>query len=105
MNGEWKDVGNFIDVKFWGDRGQRLVDWLSKGAPIAVSGQLKMESWDDKNTGDRRTKMVCMARDIELLETKAQREQREGRSSSSTSSSSGGGWDPNAGSQDDDLPF
>ena len=60
----------FIDVEAWG----RLVDvvskYLTKGAPVLVAGRLKMDQWEDKATGAKRSKIFIAADTIQLLGAK-----------------------------------
>jgi single-strand DNA-binding protein len=51
---------NFIDCKAWSYLAE-TVGRLSKGDKVFVSGQLRSESWDDKETGKKRSKLVLVA--------------------------------------------
>jgi len=58
---EKQESVSFVDVTAW-DRG---AEWaqkhLKKGAEIALVGKLKMDSWEDKETGQKRTKIKVIA--------------------------------------------
>ena len=64
VNRKWKDdQGNpkeevsFFDVEAWGKTAETLSQWFSKGSPILITGRLKQETWDDKQTGQKRSKV------------------------------------------------
>lgn len=66
-SGQWENVSNFIDVTMFGQRADAVSRFLQKGKQIAVDGKLRMSEWQDKNTGDKRSKIEVIADDIELL--------------------------------------
>ncbi len=72
---------DFFAVEYWNPGG--VADLLEKGAPILVSGFLKQEQWTG-DKGEKRSRVVVVARVLELLESRAAAEARraEGRSGS-----------------------
>lgn len=65
--GEWVDEACFIDVTFFGGQADVAGEYLSKGSPVLVSGKLKMDSWEDKASGQRRSKHVVIGNTMQLL--------------------------------------
>jgi single-strand DNA-binding protein len=59
--GEQKEDVTFVDVEVWGRQAETVGQYLSKGKPIFVEGRLKLDSWEDKETGQKKSKMrvVC----------------------------------------------
>lgn len=57
----------FLDCKLWGERGENFIRFVKKGHAVALTGSLDMESWEDKTTGQKRTKHVMEVRDFTLL--------------------------------------
>lgn len=55
-NGEWHSVPMFIDVDCFGKTAERSAEFLKKGAAVLVEGELVLDQWQDKITGDRRSK-------------------------------------------------
>lgn len=47
----------FLDCTFWGKTAE-IAGELKKGSPVVVEGRLRMEEWEDKNTGAKRTKIA-----------------------------------------------
>ena len=56
-----KETVSFVDVTVWGKQAETLARWKKKGEPLLVEGKLRQESWTDKQTGQKRSKMkvVC----------------------------------------------
>lgn len=58
MTGEWVDDPSFFDVICWE---RELAAGLSKGEAVTLAGKLKQERWEDKQTGQNRSKVVLVA--------------------------------------------
>ena len=50
----------WIDIKAW-NQPESALDALKKGAAITVTGRIDSESWEDKKTGEKKSKMVVVA--------------------------------------------
>ena len=55
--GEKHEKVHFFDVDVWGKRAETVSKYFYKGKPILVTGKLKQETWDDKETGKPRSKV------------------------------------------------
>lgn len=55
-SGEQKESTVFVSLVIWGKRGEAFAKYLKKGQPVYVSGELSQESWDDKKTGEKKSK-------------------------------------------------
>lgn len=64
----------YIDVVCWGETADR-VGTLKRGDEIIVQGRLKMESWQDKQTGATRTKHVVMPTCVEATKFLGEKKQ------------------------------
>lgn len=53
-----KEDSCFIDVTFWEKSAENIMKYFKKGDPILVEGELRQEKWEDKTTGDKRSKHV-----------------------------------------------
>lgn len=69
---------HWFDLEIWGKSSEFAANYVRKGARIGVSGSLQQQSWTDKATGQKRSKVLVKAGRLELLETKAERAEREG---------------------------
>lgn len=61
-DGEKKEKVSFIECRFWGKQAENVAKFFTKGKPILVEGELSQESWEDKETGKRRSKTLITAR-------------------------------------------
>lgn len=69
----------FLTCKVSGRLAEIANLYLTKGAPVGVTGQMREESWTDKETGQKVSRLVVRVDNMSLMETKAQREARESR--------------------------
>ena len=60
-------INNVIDVEVWGKSAEVIVDKLKKGDCIMVNGNVKRQDWEDKKTGDKRSKHVLAVNRFEFL--------------------------------------
>jgi len=60
----------WLPLTIWGKTAQVAADYVRKGGMIAVSGQLQNESWTDKATGEKRSKVILNVKDLTLLGSK-----------------------------------
>jgi single-strand DNA-binding protein len=71
-NGEWIEETTFIDVTLWGRTAEVVSEYCSKGSPIFIEGRLKLDSWDDKQTGQKRSKLKVVGDRIQLIGARGQ---------------------------------
>ncbi len=64
---ERKEEVTFIDVTLWGRTAEIAGEYLAKGRPVLVEGRLQLDRWDDKETGQKRSKLKVVADTLELL--------------------------------------
>jgi single-strand DNA-binding protein len=62
------DQTDFFDVTAWEKLGELVSQYLSKGRRCLVQGRLRQDSWDDKETGKKRTKVEVVATDVTFLD-------------------------------------
>lgn len=70
---DYIEEANWIDVTYWH---RSILPYLTKGARIAIRGELRQERWTDRNTNEPRSKLVVLAQEIQLL---GSREEGQGR--------------------------
>lgn len=66
-NGEKIEEVTFVDVTLWGRTAEVAHQYSGKGRPLFVEGRLHMDSWDDKTTGQKRTKLKVIGEQIQLI--------------------------------------
>ena len=62
------DQADFFDVTAWEKTGELVQQYLSKGRRVLVQGRLRQDSWDDKETGKKRSRVEVTATDITFLD-------------------------------------
>ena len=72
QTGQWDDVPSFFDCLVFGNRAGALSAILSKGMKISVEGHLRWSSWEDKNTGQKRSKVEVIVDELELMSQRQQ---------------------------------
>jgi len=76
-----KEETTFVDVVLWGRLAQLAGEYLTKGKPVLIDGRLKTESWDDKQTRQKRSKLIVVAETMQFLggnELRGDRSERGG---------------------------
>lgn len=66
-NGEKREEVTFVDVVLWARLAEIAGEYLKKGRPVFIEGRLQMDSWDDKQTGQKRTKLRVVGETMQLL--------------------------------------
>ena len=69
-DGERREETLFIDVTVWDRQAENCCQFLRKGSRIHVEGSLKMDTWDDKNTGEKRSKIRVHADRVQFLDSR-----------------------------------
>lgn len=72
QTGEWEDRPNFFNCKIFGRRAEALSSILTKGMHVSIEGKLQWSSWDDKTTGQKRSKIEVVVDEIELMSQRQQ---------------------------------
>jgi single-strand DNA-binding protein len=67
-DGERREETLFVDVTVWDRQAELCCQYLKKGSGIHVDGSLKLDSWDDKTTGEKKTKLKVHAERIQFLD-------------------------------------
>lgn len=65
--GEEREEVCFVDVEAWGRQGETAERFLRKGSPILVEGRLKYDQWEDRTTGQKRSRLLVHADRIQFL--------------------------------------
>jgi single-strand DNA-binding protein len=66
-SGEKREEVTFVDVTLWGRTAEIASEYLKKGRPVFIEGRLQMDTWDDKQTGQKRTRLRVVAENMQLL--------------------------------------
>ena len=116
-NGEKREEVTFVDVTLWGRTAEIAGEYTKKGRQVLIEGRLQLDSWDDKQTGQKRSKLKVVGEELHLL---GSRQDGGGGESGPGSGGGGGGGgfkkqaeapparparDPDLDAEPDDIPF
>jgi single-strand DNA-binding protein len=62
-----KEEVTFVDVTLWGRQAEVAGEYLSKGRPVLIEGRLQLDSWEDKTTGQKRSKLRVVCENMQML--------------------------------------
>ena len=65
--GEKKEEVTFVDVDVFGRTAENVGQYMRKGRPILIEGRLKFDQWDDKQTGQKKSKLGVVAETVQFL--------------------------------------
>lgn len=57
----------FVDVTLWGRQAELAQQYLTKGRGAYIEGRLQMDTWDDKETGKKRSKLKVIGENLQFL--------------------------------------
>lgn len=78
-DGEKREETTFVDVSVWNKQAENCAQYLSKGREVYVEGYLKMDSWEDKKSGEKRSKLKVEADNVQFLGGPDRTEQQPSR--------------------------
>ena len=109
-SGERIEETTFVDITLWGRTAEVAQQYSGKGKPLFVEGRLHMDSWDDKATGQKRSKLKVVADNIQLMGSPGggnPAPQQQGGSQPQQAPAPQGGSPAQGGNFDDndDIPF
>jgi single-strand DNA-binding protein len=67
--GERREETLYIDITVWNRQAENCCQYLTKGRAVHVEGYLKVDSWEDKNTGEKRNKIKVVAERVQFLDS------------------------------------
>ncbi|MXY24651.1 MAG: single-stranded DNA-binding protein [Acidobacteria bacterium] len=107
--GEREEHTQWFRVDFWGKRGERIKDYLTKGQRVFVDGRLRVRDYEDRD-GKARYSLDVRADDVVLLGSRRDGEGRQDRyddqaPAAAADAASVGGSGGNVNLADDDIPF
>jgi len=106
--GEKREEVTYVDIESYGKQAEVIAKYCSKGSGILVEGRLKLDSWDDKKTGEKRSRLGVVLENFTFIGGRAPgAASGDGESPAPRSGGSRGGSAPAADGPgpDDDVPF
>ena len=69
-----REETTFIDVEAWGKQGELISKYCTKGRPLFVEGRLKLDQWEDKTSGQKRSRMRVVLENFQFLGSRGEGE-------------------------------
>jgi single-strand DNA-binding protein len=66
-SGEQKEETCFVDCTIFGKGGEIFNQYMAKGKQCYLEGRLRLDQWDDKTTGQKRSKLTVIVEDFQFL--------------------------------------
>ena len=67
--GEDRKETTFVDCEAWGRTAEVMSQYLSKGSPVFIEGRLKLDQWDDRETGKKRSKLKVVVENFQFVDS------------------------------------
>ena len=74
VDDDLREEVTYIDITFWGVQAETVAKYLEKGRSVYVEGRLKLDQWDDKETGKKRSKLSVVGEVCQFLGSRGQGE-------------------------------
>ncbi|MCA9082902.1 MAG: single-stranded DNA-binding protein [Planctomycetaceae bacterium] len=92
VNRYWTDKGSnerkeettFVDVTLWGRTAEVAGEYLAKGRPVLIEGRLQLDQWEDRESGQKRSKLRVVGETLQLLSGRSEGGEPQGRGSSAS---------------------
>ena len=66
-SGEKREEVTYVDVVLWSRLAEIAGEYLKKGRPVFIEGRLQLDTWDDKQSGQKRSKLRVIGETMQLL--------------------------------------
>lgn len=97
----------WVDCSMWGERGEKLADYLTKGGVVTVSGEANLQTY--QSNGADKTKLACRVNDVQLPPKSGQSDRpargQERQREMKPDPAGAGYGDSSEGFADDEIPF
>src|SRR5437868_10779616 len=111
--GETKEEVTFVDVDSFGRQAEVISQYFRKGRPIRMEGRLRLDQWDDKQTGQKRSKLGVVLEGFQFMDSgnrgdgapEAPRSRPSGAAPQPPPSESPDSAPPAPAPEEDDVPF
>jgi single-strand DNA-binding protein len=102
--GQRQEETTFVDVTLWGRQAELAQQHLGKGSCVFIEGRLQLETWDDKATGQKRSKLKVVGENLQFMPDGKQRE-RSAPADSAPRREAAPAASPADSDEEEDIPF
>src|SRR5689334_2158462 len=110
--GEKKEEVSFVDVDAWARQAEVIAQYMKKGRPLLVEGRLKQDTWEDKNTHQKQSKLKVVLEGFTFIDSRGAADgapAAPGKPSAAPAAASSAAPEPAEGEpqphEEDDVPF
>jgi single-strand DNA-binding protein len=64
---QWEERPNFIDCEAFGKTAENIGKFFTKGKPIFIEGKLRLDSWEDRQSGQKRSKLKVVCESFQFV--------------------------------------
>jgi|ERR1043166_2508557 single-strand DNA-binding protein len=107
--GETKEEVTFVDIDAFGRQAETIGQYLKKGRPILVEGRLRLDTWEDKQTNQKKSRLGVVMESFQFMDSNrggdaspAGSPSRPARATTPPPEPNG---EPDAPAVEDDVPF
>ena len=104
-----KEEVPYFDVTLWARLAEISGEYLKKGKPVFIEGRLQLDTWDDKQTGQKRSRLGVIAESMQLLGARdngdRSADRRQGAAVGAAPDQQTHPRDPDLDAEPDDIPF
>jgi single-strand DNA-binding protein len=68
--GQKQEDATFVDVSLWGKQAELAQQYLTKGRSVFIEGRLQLDQWEDKQSGQKRSRLKVVGEHLEFLDPK-----------------------------------
>lgn len=102
-DGESREETTFVDCTAWGRTAETMSKYLNKGRPVFIEGRLKLDQWEDRESGGKRSKLKVVIDNFQFVDSPGGSSGGGGRAPASAGvSADGPGHQP---LDESDIPF
>jgi single-strand DNA-binding protein len=67
-----KEEVTFVDIEAWGRQAEVIGQYLKKGRPVLIEGRLRLDTWEDKNTHQKMSKLKVVLEAFSFLDSRGE---------------------------------
>jgi single-strand DNA-binding protein len=71
-SGQTREETAFVDIEAWGKQGEVISKYCIKGRPLFIEGRLKFDQWEDKTSGQKRSKLKVVLENFQFIGGRAE---------------------------------
>jgi single-strand DNA-binding protein len=95
----------FVEVEFWARLADVAAQYLKKGRSVFVEGRLQLKSWEDKKSGQKRSRIIVVGENLQFLSDRTGIEPNSSKVGSGSGAVRLQAHDPDVEIEPEDIPF